>query len=82
MRFTKKYEIEINDEKMAYYYVLANNKFRYDSRVSAIQILGKIEDLMEKYEIPDIDYLEKCLIFHDKYAEKFDFNKDLRGEYK
>lgn len=29
----------------------------------------KLEDLMEKYNIPDLDYLERCIIAHDKYGE-------------
>ena len=32
--------------------------------------LGALEDLMDKYSIPDINYLEKCIVAHDKYGEE------------
>ena len=31
--------------------------------------LYQLEDLMEKYSIPDVEYLEKCIQDHDKYGE-------------
>lgn len=34
-----------------------------------IDKLGLIEDLMEKYGIPNIEYLESCIKDHDKYGE-------------
>lgn len=34
-----------------------------------IDKLGEIEDLMEKYNILDLEYLERCIIDHDKYGE-------------
>jgi hypothetical protein len=33
-----------------------------------IDKLGKIEDLMEKYQIKDIEMLEKMIVRHDKYC--------------
>jgi hypothetical protein len=35
---------------------------------AAIEKLGKIEDLMEKYQIKDIEMLEKMIVRHDKYC--------------
>ena len=31
--------------------------------------LEQVNKLMDKYTIPDIKYLEKCIIDHDKYGE-------------
>lgn len=36
---------------------------------NAVNKLGKTEDLLEKYGIPDLEYLEKCIQDHDKYGE-------------
>ena len=34
-----------------------------------INKLGQLENLLEKYGIPSLKYLEKCIIDHDKYGE-------------
>ena len=38
-------------------------------KVEALNKLGQIEDLMDKYNIPNVEYLENCIIDHDKYGE-------------
>lgn len=35
----------------------------------AVKRCGDFEDLMDKYSIPDIDYLEQCIKRSDKYGE-------------
>ncbi len=39
------------------------------SRQMCLNKLGELEDLLEKYAIPDLEYLEKCIRYHDKYGE-------------
>ena len=53
------------------FYTLANkeNAFKIENEIKLVQELGKYEDLMEKYNIPNIEYLERCIIDHDKYGE-------------
>lgn len=34
-----------------------------------IDKLGEIEDLLEKYNVHNVEYLERCIVDHDKYGE-------------
>lgn len=50
-----------------------DNGFGYEvdlyNMSNAVNKLGKLEDLLEKYGIPDLEYLGKCIQDHDKYGE-------------
>ena len=45
------------------FYALANkeNAFKIENEIKLVQELGKYEDLMEKYDIENIEELEKTL---------------------
>ena len=50
-----------------------NNYINNENKLGdALNKLGQIEDLMEKYNVPDLNYLERCIITHDKYGELYE----------
>ena len=51
------------------YWVACDDYMQYEAEQNAIHKLGKLEDLMEKYEIEDLVELEIAL---DQYYHRYD----------
>lgn len=55
-------------------YIVGNQNCDYDVQLGSayqqcVNKLGQLEDLMEKYSIPNVAYLEKCIQKHDELGE-------------
>ena len=46
-----------------------NEVYGLENGIRLVQIIGRLENLLEKYNISDLEYLERCIIDHDKYGE-------------
>jgi len=60
---------ELGHKGSGSYEPIQNKDMPVNNYIACVNKLGHLEDLLEKYGIPNLEYLEKCIIDHDKYGE-------------
>lgn len=65
----KRLTYELGHKGSGSYEPIQNKDMPANNYITCVNKLGQLEDLLEKYGIPSLEYLEKCIIDHDKYGE-------------